>query len=530
MLSVSPPLIGKAAAVVYLCVYSALVAAQEGPAIPTDPPPTSMRKPLPPEIGAVSKPWAPQGRSPTLSEVDPKLVKGPLTIDQAVAVALSVNPSLAQAGESLFLEESRAHEAESALNPTLTAGPGESYIRHVATEAYGVAATLPIDISRLLAAATDQARFEEIGARLDVNRIRNEVVFRVESAFYAALRAKALERVAVENLQNSLDAEYDAEARYKARAVAYIDVLRAQTGVADAQKQVIQTRSATKSALGVLASAMGIDVMQDFDVTDTGAVTQPPGVRPPGSGAPLPPLSELPPRDESGGRKAADRSSQSLVYGPEFNAVLDEALRTRPEVLEADASIAAAEKGVTVARRSMLPQLAVGVGYFDLRTQSGSRVDEPQAYIGLSVPLYDGGLAKARVQEAQASVASAITQRREFSDHVALDVQQAYLALAQSRDQVAVANQALAQARAGFDLARVRYKAGVSAHAGISPLLELSDAQAALAVAEQNQVNALYDYNGARAQLDRAAGRFAYVANGPGFAAVPDARSVGGVK
>jgi len=521
------PLVGRTVAAVLLCGYSASVRAQEGPKIPTDPPPTSMRKPLPHGIGAAPKPGAPQKRSPTLSEVDPNLAKGPLTIDQVVSVALSINPSLAQAGERLFLAEGRVHEAASALNPTLTVGPGGSYIRHIAQGAYGVAATLPIDISKLLAAATDQARFAEIGARLDVNRIRNEVVFRVESAFYAALRAKALENVAVENLQNSLDAQYDAEARYKARAVAYIDVLRAQTDVADAQKQVIQTKSATKNALGVLANAMGIDVMQEFDVTDTGAVAQPPGVQPPGSGAAPAPLTELPPRNESGGLKAAEQSAQSLVYGQEFQGVLDEALRARPEVLEADANIAAAQRGVTVARRSLLPQLDIGVGYFDLRTQSGSNVDEPQAFIGLSVPLYDGGLARARVQEAQATVSSAVTFRRQSADQVTLDVQQAYLALVQARDQVAVANQALAQARAGFDLARVRYTAGVSAHAGISPLLELSDAQAALVLAEQNQVNALYDYNGARAQLDRAAGRFAYVAHGPGFAEVPDGKTVG---
>lgn len=501
---------------------------QEGPPIPATPPPISGPKALPTPKGMPPRPERPERKSPTLKEVDAELAKGPITISQSVAVALSVNPLLAEAGENLYLAEGRVGEARSAFNPTLTGGPGEVYIKHVESTAYGVAATLPIDISRLLAAATDQARFEEIAARLDVNRVRNEVVYRVEASFYAALRAKALVNVAVENLQDSLDRQYDAEARYKARAVAYIDVLRAQTDVADAQEQVIQTQSATKNALGVLASAMGIDVTEPFDISDSSAVALPPGVPAAGTGSAPPPLTELPPRTTDGGAKAAIQSAQSLEYGPEFRAVLDEALKTRPELLEADADIAAAKKGVAIARRSELPGLAVGVGYFDLRTQSGSKVDEPQAFIGLSIPIYDGGVARARMQEAQAGVASVISSKRQLVDQVSLDVMQAYLALVQARDQVVVANQALSQARAGFDLARVRYNAGVSSRAGISPLLEVSDAQAALVLAEQNQVNALYDYNGARSQLDRAAGRYAYVPSQPGFPAAPDTVKVGG--
>ncbi|HLJ55716.1 MAG TPA: TolC family protein, partial [Chthonomonadaceae bacterium] len=97
----------------------------------------------------------------------------------------------------------------------------------------------------------------------------------------------------------------------------------------------------------------------------------------------------------------------------------------------------------------------------------------------------------------------------------------------QARDQVAVANQALAQAREAFDLARTRYNAGVATRAGLSPLLEVSDAQAALTLAETNQVNALYDYNQSRGQLDRAIGRYSFVPNGPGFVSVPSAKTLG---
>jgi outer membrane protein TolC len=111
-------------------------------------------------------------------------------------------------------------------------------------------------------------------------------------------------------------------------------------------------------------------------------------------------------------------------------------------------------------------------------------------------------------------------------DAVLLEVRQGYLNLLQARDRVAVANRALAQATEAYRLARVRFEAGVSQAQGVSPLLELSDAQNALTQAEDNQVNALYDYNNFRSRLDKAIGRYAFVANGPGFTAPPSAKTL----
>ena len=145
----------------------------------------------------------------------------------------------------------------------------------------------------------------------------------------------------------------------------------------------------------------------------------------------------------------------------------------------------------------------------------------------LSVPIWDGGVAAARAEQAHASVATAETNRRLAVDQVTLEVRQAYLNLLQARDRVAVANSALATAQESYRLARVRYNAGVTSQAGVSPLLELSDAQNALTQAENNVVSALYDYNSGRAQLDKAAGRYSYAANAPGYAAPPTPQQVG---
>jgi outer membrane protein TolC len=396
----------------------------------------------------------------------------------------------------------------------------------------------------------DEAHYQEIGARLDVNRIRNHIVSDVTSAFYDVLRAQSLERVADENLQNSLFNLGDAQKKLEARTVTRFDVIQAQTDVAAAQQQVIRARNTTRRSIGLLNNVIGIDIMTPLHVQPGSAVEMPPNVPPPitipGAGAipGMPPGSGQAP-SPSGGAVPAPLGSaapqpgpaaqapngitgvagtipDSLDLGPEFQGVLKEALATRPEVMQAQTGIAAARRGIFIARSSELPTASILAGYFDERNFTGTtRVQEPRVFLNFTLPIYDGGLARARNAQARAAVSSAETSQRQAVDLVTLDVQQTYLNLVQARDQVAVANQALAQAQAGLLLARVRYEAGVSAKAGISPLIELSGAQVALTAAETNQVNALYDYNSARAQLDRSVGRFAFVLNGPGFTAPP---------
>jgi outer membrane protein TolC len=463
-----------------------------------------------------------------------------LTLEQVIGIALSNNRDLAFAAEALYRAEGKLAESKTAFLPTVSAQPADVYLHSINEGSFAVAATLPIDITGLLKAAVDQAHFQEVGARLDYNKTRNQVVYNADAAFYSVLRDQALVTVSVQNLQDSLERLRDANVRYKAQAVPYLDVVRVQTDVANAQKVVIQARNKLSVDVGLLNNAMGIDVTLPTRVDSAGSMELPPGITPvpdinpagPASPAELPSAPAPPTIAEiESANTTAQRSSevisQALALGPEFHKVLDEALNTRPEILEADALISAAKKGIIIAQRSILPSLSLSVGYFDIRSQTGTQINEPEGIIGLNIPLYDAGLARARVQQARADVSTAITTRREQSDFVTIDVQQAYLNLVQAQDEVAVANQAVVQARVAFQIARVRYIAGVGSRAGLSPILEFADAQTALTLAEQNRVNALYDYNAARASLDRSIGRFAYLRVGPGYTAPPPAKTVG---
>jgi outer membrane protein TolC len=507
-------------------------------AVPTSPPPTGLQAPLPSPIGKIPPADHPVKTSPSLNALSASIASHPLTINDAVAVALATNRSLALANEALLLAQGRTAEARAALNPTIggtftytrlnqgsTANFGGQTITIVSADQPVLTAqvTLPVDIMGMTRAAVDQSKFNEIAERLDVNRTRNQIVSDVKTAFYNVLRSQALVAVATDSLTDSQERLADAQKKLQAGTVARFDVIRAQTDVANAEQQLIQARTTVSQNIATLNSTIGIDVDTPTRISDEGAVETPPGVSPValldnnnGAG---PPVESLPPVTPGAEPKRPPVQFDSLALGPDYDAIEKEALATRPEVLESDAQIAAARKGITLARRSLTPTLGLSLGgqYNPLASSFGQAASASLvASVGFTI--FDGGIAKARTQEARAQVANAETTRRQTVDQVVLDLRTTYLSLVQARDQVAVANQALAEAQESFRLARVRYNAGVSSQAGISPLLEVTDAQAALTQAQTNQVNALYAYNEARANLDRAIGRYSYVANAPGYA------------
>lgn len=484
--------------------------------------------------------------SPGARELGALVENRELTIEDAVGIALRTNREFATALSGLERASGRTGQARSALSPVVgITGALTNYDRPVTANFGGndltltnsfspvvsPAVSLPIDIFGSIRSAVRQAQFNEIAARIEINRARNSLVYDVRNAFYGALRAQGQLVVAEDNLTNASARLADAQTTVRAGTGTQFDVLTAQRDVADAQQGVVAARGNVTIALGQLKSTMGIDVSTPIRITDAGAVEEPtgeattlPALTPPPRLVPTTEgVPQVPATPDPSARFHTARDEVEL--GPEYLAAVQEAVTSRPEVLESSASITAAERGLAYARRSSLPSLSLTAGY-NLQPNAAGFTPERQGSLAVvfSVPLFDGGLARAREREARADIASAQTNRRSAVDGVTLDVQQSYVNLVQARERVRVVNVGVAQAREAFRLARIRAIAGVSASPQLSPQLELSNAQATLTQAESNRVNALYDYNVARAGLERATGRYSYgpaLAPGAGYESAP---------
>jgi outer membrane protein len=536
--------------------------------LPSGPPQTSQQAPVPTPILPLRDPLHPLAWSPDLAGIKQFVSKQPITLQQAVAISLYTDRAFANAVANLELSEGRTGEARAQLQPNLgvsgqitefdapttfnigalvpssggTSTPPFTIVPQF-NPIFTAAFTLPIDVFGTLRSAASQAQFEEVAARIDVNRVRNQIVYDVKTAFYNVLRAQAQVLVSTNNLNNALFRLSDANKNYSAGTASRYDVITAQRDVADAQQGLITAKAQVTVNLAALKNTMGLSLEARLNISDAGAIDYPQGVLPPtvapvgADGEPLlaasskvatpQPATVQAPEPVEPAISVLPQPNVNVVeddfdWGPEFQQLLTEATQNRPEILEAAAQITANQKGVQFAKRSILPSFNLSLEDQYTPDAAGfTRVNEGIFTLGFNIPVYDGGLARERVKQQKASIAQSEINRRQAADQVQVDVQQAYITLVQARQRVAVANVEVSQARESFRVSRVRYRAGVSQQTGVSPQLELSNSQIGLAQAESNQVNALYDYNNARAQLDRAVGRYAFTGLGPGYGTAP---------
>jgi outer membrane protein TolC len=334
-------------------------------------------------------------------------------------------------------------------------------------------ANMPVDIMGLIGTAVDAAQFQEIAARLDYNRARNQLVLDVETAYLNVLRAKAYVTVSEQALKNAQDSENTSEIYLKEGTGTRFEVLRAQTTVANAKQNLISARNQVNLTTAVLANVMNVDQNTPITVTET-----------------------------------QDMNKEE----PGFDQALAESYKTRPEVLQADANIHAAEKGVKLAASSSLPSLGISWTGTDNPATSAFSPKSTSWVLGaqITVPIFDQGISNAKKEQAHADVNSAKLAKGETLDGIALEVRQAYLALTEAKDRLNVTNAGLVEAEEQYRLAQVRFKEGVTQTPGGSPLLEISDALTALTQAQINQVNAKYDVENAQANLEKAIGLYAF--------------------
>jgi outer membrane protein len=169
----------------------------------------------------------------------------------------------------------------------------------------------------------------------------------------------------------------------------------------------------------------------------------------------------------------------------------------RPELLSQRFQEEAASQQIAALQKNYLPNVTGDASYI----WSGSDYPlQPSWNIGASVNLsiFNGGLTAAQIGEARANLANLKYQEQSLRQQIALQVRQAVLNLALAHESIRVSDKGLYQARENVELAEGRYKTGVG------NIIELTDAQAALTVAEGANVQALSNYKTAVASLEQA--------------------------
>jgi cobalt-zinc-cadmium efflux system outer membrane protein len=181
---------------------------------------------------------------------------------------------------------------------------------------------------------------------------------------------------------------------------------------------------------------------------------------------------------------------------PDLAAVL-ELLASSPTVALHAAEVARGQAALDVARAEKFPEMAVGAG---VRWAEDSSEEDYLFDFEISLPLFDRR--QGEVRAAQHEVAGAQSARRAAEAEAAGGAAELYHALAEARVRsVALAEAVVPAARAAFEAQRVGFERGAV------DLDDLLDARRDLARAESDHAEALVDYHQARAALEALVGQ-----------------------
>ncbi|HWI55621.1 MAG TPA: TolC family protein, partial [Bacillota bacterium] len=298
-----------------------------------------------------------------------------------------------------------------------------------------------------------------------------DTVLAVQIAYYDVLLAAqqiTVREASVELLRRQLA---DTTRRYEAGTVPRFNVLRAEVELANARPPLIQARNRLRISKNNLATLLGMNVPQgvfeDIPLNVSGKLTAEP-------------------------------------YDLELPRALNLALQQRTELKSLRKAQALRQEDITTAKAGYKPSLQAFGGY-DVHNTQLSRdlgVVNHGWLIGAQVNwnLFDGLLTQGRVKQATALYERAGVDLDDSTRRIELDVRTSYSSFIEAREVLESQTKVLEQAEEALRLATARYEAGTGTQ------LDVLSAQTALTDARTTQIQALHDYEVARARLERAVG------------------------
>lgn len=405
---------------------------------------------------------------------------GPLTIEQAAAIAQSRAFAVQLQQSGLLRANATVRQAESQLGPQVTgnasvgragqaiygttgAGGAPVLFSPVNSANYGVTLSLPLDLSGALHANLRSAEATRRSQRENLRASLNDARLNARTAFLNVLRAQATVGVQEQSLRNAEAQAAQARIQLEQVQIAKIDVDRLEAAVVQRRTDLVDAQNSLALAIQQLNLTLARPIDTPVEAVD---------------------VTTLP--DAPADPTTLDQAAQSSR--PET--------RSAREIVEARAQIRAG------AERANIPNLALSLTTARNVGDVGFGGARQNSSLGLSfsVPLFDSGNIRSRVgqfrqDEEQAKITLAQTQLG-----VSQEVRAAFTNLVNARVRLENATRQIELAQEVFRIAQVRQSAGAGTY------VEVVDAETTLTNARNQLVRARYDIHTAYAQLQRAVG------------------------
>ena len=397
-----------------------------------------------------------------------------VNLEDCLKLALGNNPRIQSAMQDVFASDARLRQTWSAYFPQFSWQSGYSRIRQLQLSdvfrenlVYNYWVLGQISASQLLydfGVTQNQAtirRLDNQGYKIILTGTVNDVVYQVKDAYYNLQYALEAKRVAEDTVKKYESFYEQARAYYQVGTKPKVDVTIAEVNLSNAKLTLIQAEHSVEIAMARLNNTIGIPYFTKYNLGD------------------------------------------KLRYDP-CDITLDKAIQisqdSRPEFQLAEVKVEQAKQNVKLAHKAWVPQFTIQ-GQYEI---GGRHPDSNTGYnFGgyLNFPTINGMLIKNQLREVRSLYSKQQADAINTKNNIYLEVQQAYYTLDEKKNKIPVAYLGLKQAKENYDLSAGRYKVGVG-----DPI-ELKDAQVQYENAQLTYYQTMYEYNSARANLEKSIGR-----------------------
>ncbi len=397
-----------------------------------------------------------------------------INLDNCLRLALGNNPRISDAFDEVLASDTRIKQVWANYFPTISWQTSAQHLKQLqlsdaflANIEFTYYIMGQVSLNQLLydfGVTQNEATIKKLSylsAQKTFEETVNDVIYKTKIAYFNLLYAHKKQFVfqsAVDRYQLFYD---QARALYKFGMNPKVDVMIAQANLSRAKYDLIQAKNSINLAVAQLNNTMGLPYLKQYEI------------------------------------------EEAMVYTPcdiSFEEVVTIANNSRPELKKAKIDVENARQAIKLAKKGYFPSLTLQAQY----ERGGRHWNSNDGYtLGgfLNFPQVNGMLINNQIKEAKYLYDKQLETARSVQNDIYLEIQNSYLKLEEKRIQIPVVTLQLKQAKENYELSNGRYRVGEA-----SPL-EVKEAQDTYEESQLEYYTAIYDYNCAKAELEKSIGK-----------------------
>ena len=424
--------------------------------------------------------------------------KNRITLEQAIAIALQQNPSLLSAEHDLKAAGWEVKRSYFNLLPSVDVEFGYSRMDYETVQRANIFVPVGQELVRQFAPEEDpnnirpNAWRNNYGTRINVvqpiyngganwagvsmslaakdqqrhsfDETRQEIIFRVQEAYFNVLKAQEMVGLMKETVQSTQEHLNTTRRMMEVGLRSRADELRWEVQLADDEGNLITAENQLAIAETGLKNVMGVEYEEHFELESVQGM----------------------PRDVT-------ESIQTLI---------DTAMDYHPGIQAMESAVDIQRADVRLAWSGFQPKVnfIYSYGWERNNTLALDSFEDWSASVSVDIPIFHGFSEYASVKRAKAQLRSVQQAEEEYRRAVAMQLTNASLNVKSAMKKVTIAQKAVEGAAENLRIIENKYEVGMASN------VEVIDVQVAYTGAKANAINALYDYYIAKADLEKAMG------------------------